>query len=857
MYFEENQKTKKMLPVLVFGFTVILTVILASSIFTVIESGNALKRALVIDSFQVAEEILNSINKDIYHHITDLQDLATGDGLIKLLEDRKKNYHVEKESGGEPVTENIKKTDQKSERALSNRLRRKFMLEDFRQFGHNVFSTVTVFDCRGIPVASTDEAPEPVSFDTDRLEIINEYGYLFKDIGRLDNDGNVGVEVFFEVQGGDGACEGMVRGGLDVRGLIAKSALLLGARGNYELLLLSRQGQVLYASKVFRFLEDHGDKDYFVEIKRNISEQEGKIVDQAVILEGTQGENIYTYAQSKGHGLFPGFGWIFVVSRPVNEVFKPVIHQQKKLFIIFASLFFLQVIISFFVSRLVARKETRIIEERNYSNAIINSLPGIACVCDEQLRLTRWNANLETVSEIGSSALFHLNVSELFKHDSNVEKTFDRVFRYGTADSEFVVGSSGNKEMCFSVSGRLYDYGAGRLVVISGLDISKQKAIQDELRKKTDMLNERVKELGCLYSIQRLTNDNFLTVNEVCQSVADLVPTGFSRPKEVKVRIVLEGVRFCSSGFKESMVSIRSSLETRGQVRGVIEVFCTDDLYSIDESSLDYQTPFVAEEELLLEDIALKLGVFVEYREADKQRKRIHGELERSNKELEQFAYVASHDLQEPIRMISSYTQLLEEKYRDRLDEKANKFIGYIVDGANRMNKLIQDLLTFSRITTRGGVIEVTEMGSVLENVVANCRTIIEESGANINYGKLPAVLADSSQILQLFQNLISNAIKFRSEKIPEIIIEATIIDGQHLFSVRDNGIGIEQKYSEKIFTIFQRLHTREEYPGTGIGLALCKRIIERHGGRIWFESQPGQGTVFFFTLPVLDIERS
>lgn len=224
-------------------------------------------------------------------------------------------------------------------------------------------------------------------------------------------------------------------------------------------------------------------------------------------------------------------------------------------------------------------------------------------------------------------------------------------------------------------------------------------------------------------------------------------------------------------------------------------------------------------------------------------------DLQRSNKELEQFAYVASHDLQEPLRMISSYTQLLAERYQDKLDEKANLFIHYAVDGAVRMQQLINDLLVFSRIGTKGKPLEPVDAHAALGKALGNLKMTIDEAKAIITNDKLPEVRGDASQLLQLFQNLIGNALKFRGEKYPHIHI-ATQDKGQEwLFSVKDNGIGIDPQFADKIFVIFQRLHTKEEYPGSGIGLAICKKIVERHGGRIWFESEPGKGATFYFTI--------
>ncbi len=225
-------------------------------------------------------------------------------------------------------------------------------------------------------------------------------------------------------------------------------------------------------------------------------------------------------------------------------------------------------------------------------------------------------------------------------------------------------------------------------------------------------------------------------------------------------------------------------------------------------------------------------------------------ELRRSNAELEQFAYVASHDLQEPLRMVTSYLQLLERRYKANLDEDASDFIAYAVDGAARMQTLIQDLLTYSRVGTRGASFEPTDCQAVLDQVLQNLEVAIAESDTQIDSGPLPNLSADASQLAQLLQNLVGNAIKFRGDSPPRVQVAATQRDGDWMFSVQDNGIGIDPQYSERIFQVFQRLHGIGQYPGTGIGLAVCKKIVERHHGTIWVESQPDAGATFFFTIP-------
>lgn len=232
----------------------------------------------------------------------------------------------------------------------------------------------------------------------------------------------------------------------------------------------------------------------------------------------------------------------------------------------------------------------------------------------------------------------------------------------------------------------------------------------------------------------------------------------------------------------------------------------------------------------------------------EQERKERTEQLARSNQELEQFAYIASHDLQEPLRAVASSVQFLQRKFKGKMDDDANEFIEFAVDGAKRMQGLINDLLAYSRVGKKRSF-ETVDVNVVLERVLANLKNQIEESQARLHYSDLPKVFADTSQLVQIFQNLISNAMKFRGANPPVIEIAATEEPDRWVFIVKDNGIGIPERYREKIFVIFQRLHKREDYPGTGIGLAICKKIALSHGGDIWLESQVGEGTTFFFSL--------
>jgi signal transduction histidine kinase len=273
---------------------------------------------------------------------------------------------------------------------------------------------------------------------------------------------------------------------------------------------------------------------------------------------------------------------------------------------------------------------------------------------------------------------------------------------------------------------------------------------------------------------------------------------------------------------------------------GAIECFSRD-VQTVDETLLE-----------MLVGLGNQISQFIERARAQEQLKETTANLERSNIELQQFASVASHDLFEPLRMVISFLQLLAQGYSAKLDKEAQEFIGFAIDGARRMQALINDLLAYSRLDVRGRLLEPMASEKALAAAIANLKVAIEESGATIAHDPLPRVKADDVQLTQVFQNLIANALKFRGATPPRIEVGVSRNDSEWTFFVRDNGIGIDPRDFDRVFVIFQRLHTRKEYAGTGMGLAICKKIIERHGGRIWVESGPGKGSTFFFTLPVI-----
>ena len=390
---------------------------------------------------------------------------------------------------------------------------------------------------------------------------------------------------------------------------------------------------------------------------------------------------------------------------------------------------------------------------------------------------------------------------------------------------------------------------AGRNRVLAIVrDVTERKRVENELRKHRDHLEqrvkERVKELNCLYRISQIVAQPDVSLEEIVREVVEAIPAGWKYPQLCCARVVLGGQQFRTKNFTSTDWGQSADIDVHGTHTGTVDVCYLEAKPELDEG------PFLKEERHLIDAIASRLGKTVEQRRAEDALRRSRAELARSNADLEQFAYVASHDLQEPLRMVASYVQLLAKRYQGKFDSDADEFIAFAVDGATRMQRMIDDLLSYSRVGTKGKTFSPVDCNGVADEVIQNLQAAITEHEAAVTRDELPTVAGDRSQLVRLLQNLVGNAIKFHGDQPPQIHMSADRSDRQWVFSVQDNGIGIEPQYRERIFLIFQRLHTRTEYPGTGIGLAICKRIVDRHGGRIWLESEAGNGSTFYFTLP-------
>jgi PAS domain S-box-containing protein len=457
-------------------------------------------------------------------------------------------------------------------------------------------------------------------------------------------------------------------------------------------------------------------------------------------------------------------------------------------------------------------------------------------------KITDVNNSTEIVTGYSRKELIGTDFSDYFTEPEKAREGYQRVFQEGLVRNyplEIRHRNGNITSVLYNAS--VYRNEAGEVIGIfaAARDVTEQKKTEEALRL-SNIYNRSLLEAS-LDPLVTIGSDGKITdVNRATELV-----TGYSRNELI------------GTDFSDYFTEPEKASEGYQQVfrEGLVQ----DYELAIQHRTGDV-TPVLYNASVYRDEAGEVIGVFAaarnitELKKAEQLLKLKLEELARSNAELEQFAYVSSHDLQEPLRMIASYLQLLQRKYQGKLDEKADKYIYFAVDGASRMQNLINDLLEFSRVTTRAREFEPTDCESLLDQVIFNLEIPIKENKASISYGNLPVIMADSTQLAQVFQNLISNAIKFHSEKTPEIEISAKKKANEWLFSVKDNGIGIEAKFSDRIFEVFKRLNKREEYPGTGIGLSICKKIVERHGGRIWVESVPGEGSVFYFTLPIIPV---
>jgi PAS domain S-box-containing protein len=406
--------------------------------------------------------------------------------------------------------------------------------------------------------------------------------------------------------------------------------------------------------------------------------------------------------------------------------------------------------------------------------------------------------------------------------------------------------SKDGKKICSSLTISPIKDANGKIIGASTIawDITEQKRIEIALRESEARFRS-ITQSATDAIISADSDDNIISWNKSAQTIF-----GYTEEEALGKSLIMIIPERYRDAHKKGLERVNSTGETRiiGKTVELVGMRKDGSEFPLELSLSTWKIGIRRLYSAVIRDIT-------ESKQAEEKLKQTLTELERSNKDLEQFAYAASHDLQEPLRTVSNFSQLLAKRYRGELDEKADQFIGFIVDGSTRMQEMIDNLLAYSRVSTRAKPFEPTNCETVFDQALINVKMAIEESAALVTHDPLPTVIADASQMVQLFQNLLSNAIKFRKEK-PRIRVSAVQKGNEWLFSVEDNGIGIAPEFMEHIFKVFQREHASAEYSGTGVGLAICKKIVERHGGRIWVESQAGKGSTFYFTIPARKGER-
>ncbi len=487
------------------------------------------------------------------------------------------------------------------------------------------------------------------------------------------------------------------------------------------------------------------------------------------------------------------------------------------------------------------KTEDELINSKNFLDSVLENVPQMLFVKDaKDLKFVRFNKAGEELLGYSRTELIGKNDYDFFtKEQADFFTSKDRIVlankKLSDIPEELINTKNKGTRILATKKIPILDR-EGNPIYLVGIsnDITEQKKIQEELQTSEEKFNKAFRLSPAGIALTNLSTGKYVDANESFLKITGL------EQNEI-IGHTSQEVQFIDPNNRQQLLD---EIKNKGSIRNKEVVF--------KKKSGETGALLVSTELINIKNEQHTLTIIYDITDrikAETELKQKSEELVRSNQELEQFAYVASHDLQEPLRMVNSYVQLLADRYKDKLDQDANDFIGFAVDGSNRMRILIQSLLEYSRVN-RVKPFEQINVNEVITQVLTGIKNMIEEKKAIIKINKLPAIIGDPILIGQLFQNLIINAIKFKGSENPEIIISGEKTNNNdYLFSVKDNGIGIEKKYWDKIFIIFQRLHSKDEYPGTGIGLSICKKIVERHGGKIWVESEVGKGSIFYFTI--------
>ncbi|RQG91619.1 PAS domain S-box protein [Natrarchaeobius halalkaliphilus] len=485
-------------------------------------------------------------------------------------------------------------------------------------------------------------------------------------------------------------------------------------------------------------------------------------------------------------------------------------------------------------------REQQLQRERDLTEQILETSPVGIAVVNSDGSTSRVNERMATLLDVSSDDVSTATSDQrnLFEESLGVEThPATRVFETGAPlyDQEILLDRPDGHRAWLSINATPITDEAGdpEQVVVTATDITDLKALAR--RRKRD-LEERKKELTAVQLATNLFEVDDQPIDELLSEFATKLLQSFRYPDLTAARVSVGKHEVATDGYGPLERSIATHTKTASGTPITIEVVLTE------TPTERIEEPFVDEERALIETLATLVKFYFDRRESVE-------ELRAETRRLEQFAYAASHDLQEPLRMVSSYLQLIERRYEDALDEDGTEFLAFAIDGAERMREMIDGLLAYSRVETQGNAFEPVDLDAVLEDVLVDLEVKIQETDAEVTTAGLPTVEGDESQLRQVFQNLLDNAIEYGGDA-PRVHVAAERSGSAWTVSIRDNGIGIDPEQDEQIFEVFERLHGRDEHGGVGIGLAICERVVERHGGEIWVESEPGDGTTFSFTLP-------
>lgn len=768
------------------GFLLLLALMVSLAGYAVVEAQRALETQVTVMSSEDTVNHLHAIQTRIDEHVDKVREFAFNDHQLREV------LASYRDRGGAEVVPPAMETTVVSE------LQRFFVDYFSRRYGgRSVFSDVVAADARGRVIAATHDIPSH--------QVGNEPWYLgAREAGMYAGPfqydevaGTYGIVAAARVEDEDGSFLGVLHVFIDINLIIREVGATTPGFQSVEMRLLTADGRLLYASRTYRFYADESGREYYARYRS------GERSFTAV--EGVR-DKLFTFAEPGHMHHFVGEDWLLVQVHDAAQLLSPVVALRD-------SIFFASTVL------VVLAMAGALAVSRSITGPLLRLSTTAERLTDGDLEA---RAIVDTDDELGDlGTTFNTMAAELqVMYASLEEKVRER-----TAQLR-------NSEMRYR---GLFENSP---ISMWEVDYSRVKGIIDELKAAgVEDLHTHFREhpevaTQCLSALQ-VTDMNETTVAMYGardkQQLIDDVGSIFAPESFVIFTNLLVAIFECKTDFTDEGVTKKLT----GERNNIILRWSA--LPGYEES---------------LTTVVVSIVDITDRKQAEEQLKVTMTELERSNSELQQFAYVASHDLQEPLRMVTSYVQLLEKRYKGKLDEDADEFIAFAVDGSKRMKILIDDLLEFSRVESHGKPFELTDLKSALDDALANLQAAVKESDAVVTPYHLPSVHADASQLAQLFQNLIGNAIKFRGTKPPRVRVSAEEEGREWHLSVKDNGIGIDPEYKDRIFVIFQRLHGKKEFPGTGIGLAVCKRIVERHGGRIWVEGKPGKGSTFHFTLP-------